>query len=937
MPEQNKLKFAVLLSVVLLCGLSLAACSGDSVDTRMARASTYLDSGELRAAEIELKNVLQKQPENAQAWWTLGKVSLTAGRFADAAEQFQRAREHGMPPSQINTLLGQALIGEGSFKDALEVLDPNAVDGATKRAKILALQGKAYLGLEKNREAGEAFDAALAAQPDYPAALVGQARLAQVAGKDERAQELLAQAIAADPDYGPAWAEKGSLAFRQRRCEEVVEVFDKIQTLPLEALPPAPVFLSRAHAAHCLLQMDKIDQAAASVDVLMEVGPEHPYANYLQALVNYERENYDQATVHLQRVLAAAPGHVQSLILMGAVKAAQDDLASAKFYFTDALSRAPDNLRARELLASVYVRQGHPEQAVEILREALSEHGSDPGLLALLAEASAQSGNRDAALGYLNDSARQAGSNPDLQLALALGMARAGDTEGALAQLEQMNLEDGEHALKAALLRIALYLQRGESEQAVSHAEALAADSPEDVRVLRWLARVYVAVGRDDDARSTLQQAIETSPEDAGARLDLGLLELSQANYESADRMFRAVLDTHPDNVRAMLALEQSASRQGDPKQATAWLEKAHELRPDDIEIGVALARRYLEQNRLAEALSATESLVENAPDDASLHRLKGLVLLASGRGDEGLASLEKAVALSPENLALRLTLAQARIALNQLDAAVRELKSIRRAHPDYVPAASMLALAQLRQGRPEAALETAESLRANEETAAASYVLAGDLLRFQGKFQAAAGAYATAFEKESTRELALRLFEVRLRSEFPKPAKSLIEWNRQNPGDIEIMMALAQWHQMTDAFDAAAELYRAVLEVEPNDLAALNNLALIYAEQDDSRALAMAERAYRIAPENPAVMDTLGWILVNQGDAGRGLSLIRQAATAAPAVPEIQYHLAVALSQSRNEADRAAAESILTALLDSQASFENRGAAKALLKTIRN
>src|SRR5699024_4820280 len=101
---------------------------------------------------------------------------------------------------------------------------------------------------------------------------------------------------------------------------------------------------------------------------------------------------------------------------------------------------------------------------------------------------------------------------------------------------------------------------------------------------------------------------------------------------------------------------------------------------------------------------------------------------------------------------------------------------------------------------------------------------------------------------------------------------KSLLAWQRQHPDDVAVMTALAQWHQATGAPETAAETYRAILALDPANALALKNLALIYFEQGDTRALNLAKQAYAAAPENPAIMDTLGWILVNEGSVSQGL-----------------------------------------------------------------
>jgi Flp pilus assembly protein TadD len=70
-----------------------------------------------------------------------------------------------------------------------------------------------------------------------------------------------------------------------------------------------------------------------------------------------------------------------------------------------------------------------------------------------------------------------------------------------------------------------------------------------------------------------------------------------------------------------------------------------------------------------------------------------------------------------------------------------------------------------------------------------------------------------------------------------------------------------------------------------------------------DSRALPTAEAAYKLASNEPAIIDTLGWILVEQGDAKRAAQLLQQASAKAPQASDIRYHLAMALFKTGDKA----------------------------------
>ena len=118
------------------------------------------------------------------------------------------------------------------------------------------------------------------------------------------------------------------------------------------------------------------------------------------------------------------------------------------------------------------------------------------------------------------------------------------------------------------------------------------------------------------------------------------------------------------------------------------------------------------------------------------------------------------------------------------------------------------------------------------------------------------------------------------------------------------------------------------IVDKRPDHPSALNDLAWLYHETGRPGALEMAEKAYRLAPDSPAIQDTYGWILVQTGEVESGLVPLEKAAFNAPENLDIRYHLAAALAKAGDK-DRAKEE--LSSILDSDKPFSQRAAALAL------
>ncbi|OYW15032.1 MAG: hypothetical protein B7Z46_01360 [Hydrogenophilales bacterium 12-64-6] len=131
---------------------------------------------------------------------------------------------------------------------------------------------------------------------------------------------------------------------------------------------------------------------------------------------------------------------------------------------------------------------------------------------------------------------------------------------------------------------------------------------------------------------------------------------------------------------------------------------------------------------------------------------------------------------------------------------------------------------------------------------------------------------------------------------------------------------------------DQAIGLYQQVLKISPRHVMALNNLAAVLQERNAPSAQEFALRAYQAQPDNPIVMDTYGWSLVQLGKIQEALPLLQQAALAMPKVPAIQYHLASGLAKSGKTVE---AQTLLQKLLSVQTRFSERGEAEGLLKSL--
>ena len=189
--------------------------------------------------------------------------------------------------------------------------------------------------------------------------------------------------------------------------------------------------------------------------------------------------------------------------------------------------------------------------------------------------------------------------------------------------------------------------------------------------------------------------------------------------------------------------------------------------------------------------------------------------------------------------------------------------------------------------------------------------------------------AYQAALKTEPNTEGAIRLFGAYIESgNLAKANEHLEAWVRSNPNDITAMRALAEGYLRADNLTAARAWYEKILSQAGPQPSTLNNLANILLRQRDAKAVAYAERAHALSPNDAAVLDTLGWVLVQQGQVSAGLRYLREARVRRPSSHEIRYHVAVALNAT-GRPDEARSE--LEPLTSANADFEGAADARKL------
>ena len=104
---------AVLLSALILFGCDESSTA--NVDDLLARAEQSIESGDLRAGSVDLKTILQKDPNNVDARLMLGRIYLDIGDADSAEKELKAAQGLGANNAETKFLIGRSLLLRGDY------------------------------------------------------------------------------------------------------------------------------------------------------------------------------------------------------------------------------------------------------------------------------------------------------------------------------------------------------------------------------------------------------------------------------------------------------------------------------------------------------------------------------------------------------------------------------------------------------------------------------------------------------------------------------------------------------------------------------------------------------------------------------------------------------------------------------------------------------
>lgn len=873
----------------LLVFMFAGGCSGEGTESLLASAKDYMAKNDNKAAVIQLKNALQKDQNLAEARFLLGKALLDSGNPTAAEVELRKADELKYSADQVTPVLARALLMLGQPEKITEDLTKVVLSSPESKADLQTTVGQAYLMQGKSDAAKRAFEAALDVQAGYAPALVGQARMKAVGRDLPGALVLLDSVLEKTPEAYEAWQLKGDLLSIQQDGQGALEAYRKVLEIKPDYLPAHTSLVLR------LIESGKLDEAGTQFEAMKKIAPSHPQTSYLQAQLAYQQKNFKAAREAIQQHLKFVPNSTLGLQLAGAIEYQLGSYSTAETYLQSVVSNTPEQGLARRILIASYLRSGQPDKALTILQPLLDNIEENSDLLALAGEVFLQNGDADKAESYFAKAAALDPKNTGKRTSVAVSQLVQGDTQTAYQALEQIALTDP--GIKADLVLIASQFKNRQFDNALKSISQLEKKQPDNPLVHNLRGSAYLGKGDMAAARKSFEQSLAKSPTYYPAAANLASMDLVAKKPEDARQRYERVIAKDPKNIKALLALaELRAKTGGTPDEIVSLINKAITAYPEEPKPRLALIQFYMSIKDTNKALSAAQDALVVLPEDPSILDAAGQAQIRAADFNQALATYGKLANLMPNSPQPYIRMAAIHVAAKNNEAAMQSLRKALAIKADSLEAQYGILLLDLNAGRVEEALATARQVQKQRPNAPVGFVLEGDVYAARTSWKEAAAAYRNGIKHSGTTAVAVKLYAVLVSAGGAAEAdKFADEWIKQHATDFKFRLYLAEATAARKDFASASKHYRVLVNAQPNNSALLNDLAWTSAQNKDPKAIEYAEKAYKLAPDQAAINDTLGSLLVEKGDVARGMLLLQKAAGLAPQNPFIRFNLAKA------------------------------------------
>jgi len=680
---------------------------------------------------------------------------------------------------------------------------------------------------------------------------------------------------------------------------------------------PEAKFLQLMSSADQYLEQEKLDEARIELQNAIEIKPKSSEAYFKLAQILVSKGKIPKALENYTSAINFDPEHREARVHLASILVAAKQFELAESHISDLLNKNPTDTEALILKANIEGMgpRKNDNKAIEILEKVRAREPNNSVVLASIASYELNRDNPEKAEKLY----RKALNISDENSAIKMALADLLNSQGRLDEAQELIQNLVEANPDASSLRYMLgefLLRRGLGTQAVGQYEKTLAQDGENFKARDRLYDFHVSRKELDKAKALTKDLKVNFPKSLGSKYFEGRdLEL-EGNIDSAMTKYIEGLNLLGNFSPLFRRLGSIEFKKGKMGEAIEHLGQALSLDQTDVAAKYLLARAYFSKGEAAQAAKNLDEILRRFPNHLGANILRADIAVLNDEPERAEKVYAELVRVYPKNPIGYFKTAVMEETKGNKDRAIEWYKKAIAFDGSVLPAARRLISIRSKQEIPVAEIiNELKELKSESKNSKSEFnLLIGTLTMAnpsqENHLKVAREYLLKAVEGNSKlvgAYFALGAIDA-IGGNLEASAKNYERLLEKSPKHVTTLMLLALTRERQKKMDLAKQTYSKILEFSPRFAPAANNLAWILSEEsgrtDFNRALELAEMAKEEMPIEPSISDTLGWVLIKQGNPERAIPYLEQAISdykkanpESPINPEMYYHLAHALS----------------------------------------
>ncbi|ABG39864.1 Tetratricopeptide TPR_2 [Paraglaciecola sp. T6c] len=884
---------------------------------------------------IHLKNALQESPSHLPSKLLMGRVLLVDGYINDAITEFEEVMDAGADLNLVLVPLANAYLISRRFDALIDLPTPRSLSSSVK-LDVQLLKAAAHIQKKELDKAKSIYQNAQLQLGENSNVLNGLAQIALLNKEYAQANQYLDEALSIDHNNAKSLMMRGLVLQSQGKSDEARTQFEL--AYQFDDFDPT---IKRA-LANSYVEANMLSKAQEMIALIEEQTSGDLQTQLLKARVLAMQEKSSEADAllaQLNQMLSLATEENKEQTSWLSLVAGITAYINKNYEVTvRELSRyiksgsAPPELLG--MLAEAHIRQGDAKKAMELLE--LNERIvlSSVPVSSLLCDLYLANNKVFKCDSLVEELKQVHDSNHTIILLEAKLLVRRDKIDDALALLGNSLLDA--NAQDVLLFKATLEANNQRYEDALLSANKLIELAPENVDYKNLHADLHIRLGHFAQAKSSLNKVLATDPNNIAALMNLSRVQFAQQALSESRQTIEKVITIQPTNISALVLRAQILVKQGNLDDAVEALLTAKAAAPNKAAPHELLANIYRVQQKYAIALDEINALLKIDRLNSAYIFEKANLLIALDEPQKAKNQLDILSAQWSDDASQLVELSRVQLQANDISGAKLSLERASVIAPQYALAKLEYGQLLINQGNLTDAKYVIDNMQKSFTNNPNVYVLQGNYFKALNDDDQAYSAYFEAVTLNPNFTLPLiELYQIASHGKHQQDFKEYLKQHLLTNEDAHFQRhLLADLLYIEKSMQRAEAHYLKLIAVEdlPNKARIYNNLALIKVRSQPELGLEYAQSAVELAPNSAAILDTKGWLLVNNARYQEALTTLRTAFTMRSNDPSIRYHLATALKglgkidQAKNELKQA---------LASNKTFPEKRDAQALLQTL--